>query len=202
MDLRDAIRTIPDYPKPGILFYDLTTLLQDGKGFHALVEQLCDHYRGQKVDIVAGIEARGFILGGAVGSLFGVLNLFTGVRNQRRHQSKFSPYECWLPSEIQRGFRFGISFYLIAMLFILFDIEVIFLYPVAVQLKAFGTFALVETIVFIAMLLVACAFSYRSLSRWRRRLAGPGRYTLRSTGEVVEDPDMTTSWTIHEPSRS
>jgi adenine phosphoribosyltransferase len=65
-DLKSLIREIPDYPKPGILFYDLTTLLQDGKGFHALVEQLCDHYSGQKVDLVAGIEARGFIFAPAL----------------------------------------------------------------------------------------------------------------------------------------
>jgi len=65
-DLKSLIREIPDYPKAGILFYDLTTLLQDGKGFHALVEQLCDHYSGQKVDIVAGIEARGFIFAPAL----------------------------------------------------------------------------------------------------------------------------------------
>ena len=65
-DLKSLIREIPDYPKPGILFYDLTTLLQDGRGFHALVEQLCDHYSGQKVDLVAGIEARGFIFAPAL----------------------------------------------------------------------------------------------------------------------------------------
>ena len=65
-DLKSLIREIPDYPKPGILFYDLTTLLQDGKGFHSLVEQLCDHYRNQEIDIVAGIEARGFIFAPAL----------------------------------------------------------------------------------------------------------------------------------------
>ncbi|MGZ5049400.1 MAG: NADH-quinone oxidoreductase subunit A, partial [Usitatibacter sp.] len=65
------------------------------------------------------------------------------------------------PSEIQRGFRFGISFYLIAMLFILFDIEVIFLYPIAVQLKAFGTFALTETILFVVLLGVAFVYVWR-----------------------------------------
>src|SRR5437763_16862538 len=86
------------------------------------------------------------ILGGAVGLLFSVLNIIVGKRKPNR--SKVSPYECGLPSEVQRGFRFGISFYLIAMLFILFDIEVIFLYPIAVQLKAFGTFAMTETVVF------------------------------------------------------
>lgn len=65
-DLKKLIREIPDYPKPGILFYDLTTLLQDPKGFHALVDRLCDHYNGKKVDVVAGIEARGFIFGPAL----------------------------------------------------------------------------------------------------------------------------------------
>jgi adenine phosphoribosyltransferase len=65
-ELQKLIREIPDYPKPGILFYDLTTLLQDPQGFHALVDRLCDHYTGKKVDIVAGIEARGFIFGPAL----------------------------------------------------------------------------------------------------------------------------------------
>ena len=101
------------------------------------------------------------LLGAGVGALFGVLNLFTGVRNTHRAQSKHSPYECGLPSEIQRGFRFGISFYLIAMLFILFDIEVIFLYPIAVQLRAFGTFAMSETIVFVGLLMVAFVYVWR-----------------------------------------
>src|SRR3981081_1000566 len=89
------------------------------------------------------------ILGGAVGLLFGVLNLLVG--RSRPNRSKLEPYECGLPSEVQRGFRFGISFYLIAMLFILFDIEVIFLYPIAVQLRAFGTFALVELVVLVVL---------------------------------------------------
>jgi len=65
-DLKKLIREIPDYPKPGILFYDLTTLLQDPRGFHSVVDQLCDHYAGKKVDIVAGIEARGFIFAPAL----------------------------------------------------------------------------------------------------------------------------------------
>lgn len=65
-DLKKLIREIPDYPKPGILFYDLTTLLQDGKGFHLLVDRLCEHYNGQHVDIVTGIEARGFIFAPAL----------------------------------------------------------------------------------------------------------------------------------------
>ena len=65
-DLTKLIREIPDYPKPGILFYDLTTLLQDKQGFHQLVDQLCEHYAGKHVDIVAGIEARGFIFAPAL----------------------------------------------------------------------------------------------------------------------------------------
>lgn len=65
-DLKVLIREIQDYPKPGILFYDLTTLLKDPKGFHSLVDRLCEQYNGTKVDLVAGIEARGFIFAPAL----------------------------------------------------------------------------------------------------------------------------------------
>ncbi len=65
-ELKRLIREIPDWPKPGILFYDLTTLLKDKKGFHALIDRLCEHYAERKVDIVAGIEARGFIFAPAL----------------------------------------------------------------------------------------------------------------------------------------
>ena len=99
------------------------------------------------------------ILGGLVGALFSVLNILVGKR--RPNRSKQEPYECGLPSEVQRGFRFGISFYLVAMLFILFDIEVIFLFPIAVQLRAFGTFALIETIVFVVLLMIAFVYVWR-----------------------------------------
>ncbi|HVB34973.1 MAG TPA: adenine phosphoribosyltransferase [Patescibacteria group bacterium] len=61
-DLKKLIRAVPDYPKPGILFYDLTTLFQDRSGFRSLMEQMIDHYRSLRVDVVAGIEARGFVL--------------------------------------------------------------------------------------------------------------------------------------------
>lgn len=64
--LKTLIREIPDYPKPGILFYDLTTLLQHPTGFHELVDRLCDHYAGKSVDVVVGIEARGFIFAPAL----------------------------------------------------------------------------------------------------------------------------------------
>ena len=82
------------------------------------------------------------LLGGTVGVIFTFLNGLLGPT--RPNRAKAEPYECGLPSEVTTNFRFGISFYLIAMLFILFDIEVVFLYPVAVQLEAFGVFALVE----------------------------------------------------------
>ncbi|MHC5652529.1 adenine phosphoribosyltransferase [Stappia sp.] len=65
-ELLAAIRTIPDYPKPGILFRDITTLLGDARAFRRAVDALVQPWAGSKVDKVAGIEARGFILGGAV----------------------------------------------------------------------------------------------------------------------------------------
>jgi adenine phosphoribosyltransferase len=60
-DLKKLIREVPDYPKPGILFYDITTLLKDPIGLHRAVDSLADHYVGRKIDRVVGIEARGFI---------------------------------------------------------------------------------------------------------------------------------------------
>ena len=66
MDLKTAIRTIPDYPKPGIMFRDITTLLGDARAFRRAVDEMVQPFAGQKIDKVAGIEARGFILGGAV----------------------------------------------------------------------------------------------------------------------------------------
>jgi adenine phosphoribosyltransferase len=70
-DLKSLIRSIPDYPKPGIMFRDVTTLLGDAQGFKAAVAQLTEPYRTVPVDAVAGIEARGFILGGAVADRLG-----------------------------------------------------------------------------------------------------------------------------------
>ena len=65
-DLRDAIRSIPDYPKPGIIFRDITTLLGNARAFRRAVDELVQPWAGMKIDKIAGIEARGFILGGAV----------------------------------------------------------------------------------------------------------------------------------------
>lgn len=64
--LKTLIRTVPDFPKPGILFYDITTLLKDKKGFAILVDALAARYIGQDVDLVLGVEARGFIFGPAL----------------------------------------------------------------------------------------------------------------------------------------
>ena len=102
-------------------------------------------------------------LGALLGLIFVTINSVLGnvIGRNRAPRSQGDPYECGLPSEVKKNFRFGISFYLVAMLFILFDIEVIFLYPVALQLNAFGTFALVETIVFIALLFVAFVYVWR-----------------------------------------
>ena len=66
IDLKDLVRTIPDYPKPGIMFRDITTLLGNARAFRRAVDELVQPWAGSKIDKVAGIEARGFILGGAV----------------------------------------------------------------------------------------------------------------------------------------
>jgi len=71
-DIRQRIRTIPDYPKPGIMFRDITTLLGHPRAFRAAVDALVQPWCGQKIDKVAGLEARGFILGGAVAHQLGV----------------------------------------------------------------------------------------------------------------------------------
>jgi NADH-quinone oxidoreductase subunit A len=106
------------------------------------------------------------LLGGAVGAAFAALNSVIGPRRAARH--KQDPYECGLPSEVKREMRFGISFYLIAMLFILFDLEVVFLYPIAVQLRAYGSYALAETVTFIVLLFVAFVYVWRrGALEWR-----------------------------------
>jgi NADH-quinone oxidoreductase subunit A len=101
------------------------------------------------------------LLGIGIGTAFTLANGALGPKLRGRQGVKREPYESGLPSDVKKSFRFGISFYLIAMLFILFDIEVVFLYPVAMKLDAFGVFALVETGIFVALLLVALVFVWR-----------------------------------------
>jgi NADH-quinone oxidoreductase subunit A len=99
-------------------------------------------------------------LGVIVGGAFALLNSIIGPK--RPNPIKGQPYECGLPSHITRTFRFGVSFYMIAMLFILFDIEVVFLYPVGVLVHATkSVFVLVEILVFVVLLLVALIFVWR-----------------------------------------
>ena len=66
MDLKSTIRTIPDFPKPGIMFRDITTLLKDPKAFNHTIDLLTNRYIGKDIDLVAGIESRGFIFGAAL----------------------------------------------------------------------------------------------------------------------------------------
>lgn len=66
MDIKSVIRTIPDYPKKGVVFRDITTLWQDAAGLRTVIDQLVWPYAGVRIDKVAGIEARGFVLGGAI----------------------------------------------------------------------------------------------------------------------------------------
>src|SRR5947199_1738926 len=119
--------------------------------------------RGGAVGDITALVLRSYLpaivflaLAGVVALAFAFLNTLCGPR--RKISSKTDPYECGLPSEVKQGFRFGISFYMIAMLFILFDIEVVFLFPIAVRLREFGAFALYETILFIVLLLVAFVY--------------------------------------------
>lgn len=72
MTIRSLIRTIPDYPKAGIMFRDITTLLADPQGFRTAINDLVNRYTGQEIDKVAGIEARGFILGAPIAHQLGV----------------------------------------------------------------------------------------------------------------------------------
>ena len=106
------------------------------------------------------------LLGIGVGTAFTHANGLLGPR--RPGKVKSEPYESGLLSDVKKSFRFGISFYLIAMLFILFDIEIVFLYPVAIQLREFGTFALIEISVFVVLLLVALIYVWRrGALEWR-----------------------------------
>ncbi len=111
------------------------------------------------VIIFAGLGA---IVGGAFTLLNHVLGPKRGAGETSSIRRQVDPYECGLPSEITRTFRFGAGFYLVAMLFILFDIEVIFLYPVGSLLSGSGSvFVLGEMLLFIVLLLVALIYVWR-----------------------------------------
>ena len=84
--LKSRIRGVPDFPKPGILFYDITTLLQDATGFRLAIDSLIDPFRDQDIELVVGIESRGFILGSAVADRIGAG--FSPVRKPGKLPSK------------------------------------------------------------------------------------------------------------------
>ena len=99
-------------------------------------------------------------LGVVVGTAFSYLNKLLGPSRPSRVKSE--PYECGLPSEVSRTFRFVISFYMVAMLFILFNIEVVFLYPVGAILNASDSvFVLAEISIFVTVLFVGLAYVWR-----------------------------------------
>src|SRR5712692_3016979 len=86
--LKKLIREGPDYPKPGILFYDLTTLLKDKKGFHELIDRLCAHYNCHPIDVVAGIKARCFFFSPAFS--YSLCASFVPVRKPKKLPAKTS----------------------------------------------------------------------------------------------------------------
>ncbi len=106
------------------------------------------------------------VLGLTVGGVFAMLNHVIGPKKPKRPTSasrrQGEPYESGIPVEPLKGFKFGVSFYLIAMLFILFDIEVVFLYPVGVILKgADSVFVLGELVTFVVLLMIAFVYVWR-----------------------------------------
>jgi adenine phosphoribosyltransferase len=84
--LKSKIRNVPDFPKAGILFYDITTLLRDREGFQQTIESLTEPFRALAIDVVVGVESRGFILGGAVADRLGAG--FAPVRKKGKLPSK------------------------------------------------------------------------------------------------------------------
>ena len=106
------------------------------------------------------------VLGLTVGGVFAMLNHLIGPKKPARptaaSRRQGEPYESGIPVEAMKGFKFGVSFYLVAMLFILFDIEVVFLYPVGVILKgADSVFVLGELITFVVLLMIAFVYVWR-----------------------------------------
>lgn len=99
-------------------------------------------------------------LGGGIGVVFALINARLGPRRRPR-EVQADPYECGLPSEFKRSFRFTISFYLVAMLFLIFDLEVVLLIPTSVVLRDFGTHGLLSVGLFISLLVVAFVYEWR-----------------------------------------
>lgn len=86
--MKNLIRSIPNYPKPGIIFRDITTLIKDPDGLSLIVKQFLDRYDGMKIDKVAGIESRGFIIGSPLAYALGIG--FIPIRKKENYQQKLS----------------------------------------------------------------------------------------------------------------
>jgi NADH-quinone oxidoreductase subunit A len=99
------------------------------------------------------------VLGAGVGAVFAFANAMFGARRSPGVQS--DPYECGLPSEFKRSMRFGVSFYLVGMVFILFDLEVVLLLPAAVVLRDFGVHGLLSIGLFISLVAIALLYDWR-----------------------------------------
>lgn len=89
----DKIRTIPDYPKPGIMFRDITTLLQDARGFRKTIDEMVQPFAGTRIDKVVGIEARGFILGGAIAHQLSIGFVPVRKRGKLPYKTKQQEYQ-------------------------------------------------------------------------------------------------------------
>jgi adenine phosphoribosyltransferase len=89
-ELKRLIREIPDFPKPGILFYDITTLLKDARGLRTVIDRTAENFRGQRIDTVIGIEARGFIFAPALAYHLGAG--FVPVRKPKKLPSEVESY--------------------------------------------------------------------------------------------------------------
>jgi adenine phosphoribosyltransferase len=89
-ELKKLIREIPGFPKPGILFYDITTLLKDANGLRAIIDQTTEHFRGKQIDHVIGVEARGFITAPALAYHLGAG--FVPVRKPKKLPSEVESY--------------------------------------------------------------------------------------------------------------
>jgi NADH-quinone oxidoreductase subunit A len=108
------------------------------------------------------------VLGAGVGGLFVVLNSLVGTRVRPREKTRSDPYECGLPSEFRAGGRFFVSFYLIGLLFLIFDLEVVLLLPVSVALEAYGWHAVGAAGIFIGLLGLAFLYEWRrGALEWR-----------------------------------
>ncbi len=91
MPIKSKIRTVPNFPKQGIMFRDITTLLKDARGFRMVIDEIVHRYSNREIDIVVGLEARGFILGGAVAHQLG--KGFVPIRKSGKLPAKTESYE-------------------------------------------------------------------------------------------------------------